>query len=518
MRPSSSIYAKILLWFFLNLSILTGLFMLIVVFGTRVELESVFGRQAADRLYSTARQIVHDFTRSEPKEWPNVLSRTGDYHKVSFVMMLDDGTTISDTNVVIPSEVVKKTMTELRKFREEKNDNPPPPFEAPEKEIDQRRGMMGMGMRMLSMHRGDSAVRIFRRFYKFLFMMRTSEGFFGPSIYWSAIRIPAPFMKTGKTTPAVLLAYSDTLSGNDFFFNPYPFIIGALGIIILSILFWIPLVRHITKPLQRITKAAEDIADGRFDVKLSENRSDEIGRLARAVNHMTSRLEGYVKGQKRFLSDAAHELGSPIARIRFGLGILEEKLDGNEQKRVIDVSEDVDHLSNIVNELLSYSRAEMSAEKVKLRETRLIDIAETAIALEKPDMEKIKVDIQDDLSVMASPELLTRAVSNLIRNALKYGRKPDGSLGVIEITARKNKDRKGKVILEVRDNGPGVHPDYLERLFEPFFRPQEARERDTGGVGLGLAIVKTCVTSINGKVSARNLDPGFAVSIEMNLM
>jgi two-component system sensor histidine kinase CpxA len=131
----------------------------------------------------------------------------------------------------------------------------------------------------------------------------------------------------------MLLAVSDSVTGNGFFFDPLPWMIVAAAIVLISALLWIPMVRYITRPLTRMTLATEEVANGGFDVSIHESRTDEIGRLARAINHMTSRLSAFVKGQKRFLGDVAHELGSPIARIQFGLGALEQRVDAKSRKR-----------------------------------------------------------------------------------------------------------------------------------------------------------------------------------------
>jgi two-component system sensor histidine kinase CpxA len=112
--------------------------------------------------------------------------------------------------------------------------------------------------------------------------------------------------------------------------------------------------------------------------------------------------------------------------------------------------------------------------------------------------------------VLASAELLTRALANLVRNALKYA----GKSGPIAIRAEAARDT---VKIVVRDNGPGVPGGLIDQLFEPFFRPEVSRDRESGGVGLGLAIVKTCVETCKGTVSAANLQPsGFAVTIMLN--
>ena len=172
--------------------------------------------------------------------------------------------------------------------------------------------------------------------------------------------------------------------------------------------------------------------------------------------------------------------------------------------------EDVDHLSKLVNELLAFSRADIKSSTVKLESVALLPIAQTAVERERTSSAEIIVDIDADIRVHASAELLTRALANLFRNAVKYTAR-DGS---IRVTAEKSAD---KVIIEVSDNGPGVPENLLDQLFEPFFRPEPSRDRDSGGVGLGLAIVKTCVEACKGTVSAANLQPnGFAVTITLN--
>jgi len=129
------------------------------------------------------------------------------------------------------------------------------------------------------------------------------------------------------------------------------------------------------------------------------------------------------------------------------------------------------------------------------------------VSREAPDSDQVRVAVAEDLEVVADPELLARALSNVLRNAVRYA----GNAGPIDISAI-NQD--GQVELEVKDSGPGVAEEMLGQLFEPFFRPDSARGKETGGVGLGLAIVKTCIQTCHGTVSARNLKPqGFAVTL-----
>lgn len=198
--------------------------------------------------------------------------------------------------------------------------------------------------------------------------------------------------------------------------------------------------------------------------------------------------------------------------VQFGLGAMEQRVAGGNRERVADVMDDVDHLTKLVNELLAFSRAEMRSNTVKLDRIELLPVAQAAVKREATPAVEVDIQVDPGLQALASAELLTRALSNLLRNAIKYA---DGT-GPIELTATKSGD---KVKLAVKDRGSGVPEDFLDRLFEPFFRPETSRDRDSGGVGLGLAIVKTCVDTCKGNVSAANRKPnGLAVSISLKLV
>ncbi|MCI5131524.1 MAG: sensor histidine kinase [Candidatus Electrothrix sp. EH2] len=189
--------------------------------------------------------------------------------------------------------------------------------------------------------------------------------------------------------------------------------------------------------------------------------------------------------------------------------VLEQRLEGGNRERVRDVMEDVEEMSKLIRELLAFSRAEMNSGAVELEEILLLPVLEAAVRREASPTVRIDVQADPEISVIASADLLTRALANLLRNAVKYA----GEAGPIRLTARQN---NGQVVLTVQDSGPGVAEEYLDRLFDPFFRPEPSRDQDSGGVGLGTAIVKTCVVACKGTVSARNRKPhGFAVTITL---
>ncbi len=471
-------------------------------FQPQLSLYAIFDQQGTDRLRTTGLLIVHDLGQVPRDKWADGLARHAAIHRVDFTLVLEDGSRFSSTDGELPEPVMTQVRDALRR-RPPKGPFPPahefgkPQRLSPNLTDGGPPNNRAIGRKPPRPPEGYDG--------KPHFMMRTRR----PTRYWSGLRIPLPPGPMQPPAAAILLAESDSLTGNGFFFDPLPWMVVAALAILISALFWIPMVRNITRPLARMTSATEEIANGRFDMSIHEPRTDEIGRLAKAINHMTARLSVFVKGQKRFLGDVAHELGSPIARIQFGLGALEQRIGRENRQRVIDVIEDVDHMSKLVDELLAFSRAEMTSKAVILESIDLLAVVQTAVKREISPEAKIVVRIKPGMRVVASSELLTRALANLLRNAVKYA----AGAGPIDVTAQK---RDGGVEIEVRDAGSGVPEDLLDQLFEPFFRPEASRDRDSGGVGLGLAIVKTCVETCKGTVSAANLKPkGFAVTITL---
>lgn len=258
-----------------------------------------------------------------------------------------------------------------------------------------------------------------------------------------------------------------------------------------------------------MTQATAAIAEGHFEVRLPEDRQDELGRLSSSINRMSSRLAGFVKEQKRFLGDTAHELCSPIARIQVALGILERQAGRQEQDTLADLREDVQHLSTLVNKVLSFSKAELRPAVIQLESVNLKETIKKVLARESREGLQIEVTADPGLRALAVEDLLSRALSNVFRNSIRYA----GHAGPIEISAR---EEDGFAMVRVSDRGPDIPTKDLEAVFEPFYRPAMARERETGGVGLGLAIIKTCVAACQGTVRCRNLNPtGLQVEITL---
>lgn len=275
----------------------------------------------------------------------------------------------------------------------------------------------------------------------------------------------------------------------------------GLLVLPLSALLWWPFIWNINRALRRAMQAAHHVAEGRFDRRLPEDRRDELGELARAVNRMAARLENQQAAQKQFLADVAHEVTSPLARLRMGLGLLEKRADASAQTLLAGLNEDAQQMSELLEELLMFSRAGLQADRSPPQTLDLEPLLAEVLAHEDPQR-SVRLRLAPDARPLAQAALLKRALANLVRNALRYA---TGAADPIEVMACREADA---VLIEVRDRGPGVPDAVLPRLGEAFFRPDVDRGRDKGGTGLGLAIVRRCVAACGGELTLRNREGG----------
>ncbi|MEI6862406.1 MAG: HAMP domain-containing sensor histidine kinase, partial [Verrucomicrobiota bacterium] len=329
-----------------------------------------------------------------------------------------------------------------------------------------------------------------------------------PPAYWAGVHLPPIPDDFGGGIPATLLMRADSLGATALLLDLDPWLWAAGVAVGLSVVFWLPLVRSITRSLGELTRATEQIAEGRFDTRVDESRRDELGRLGVAVNQMAEQLDRAATGQKRFLGDIAHELGSPVGRLQVAVSILEEQAAPALQPAVADVREEVQQMSELVGELLAFTRAGLRARDAALARVELAPLVADVLTREGAEG-KVVPSIPAGLAAEADAALLARALANLVRNALRYA----GHAGPVTLTALAEGE---EIVIAVEDSGPGVPADTLERLGEPFYRPEFARTRETGGVGLGLAIVKSAAEACRGTVSFSNRHPhGFRAELRL---
>jgi len=518
MKTKFPLYAKILFWFFLNVVVLAVVFFFVARVQFRFGLDSLIAGKAGERMQSITKLIMEDLKDRSRVEIDSVLKRFGEAYSLDFYIFRNDGEQIAGELMELPTQVQEKIRErraimplQQRRMDMERRPDLDRPFELQGKpELERRflnpnRPQLGPPPQFLNEpnQRPPQPASLGLPHS----MLHTSN----PKRYWVLIRTVLPDAEMRRQMPVTLVAMSKTLSGGGLFFDFTPWILAAVAVILISVLFWFPLIRGITQSISRITNATERIAEGQFEVRVEDKRRDELGLLSDAVNRMAARLSGFVTGQKTFLGDIAHELCSPIARMQMAMGIMEQRRKGQPDPYLGDLREEVEHMSNLVNELLSFSKASIGKSKIKLEPVALRSTVERAIAREAGSINnaEIKVDIEEDLQVVAEPELLLRSVANVLRNAIRYA----GHAGLIAISAtHENKS----VILSIEDCGPGIPAEAIAQIFDPFYRIDSSRSRETGGVGLGLSIVKTCIESCGGTVSCDNRQPcGLRVAIQL---
>lgn len=283
-------------------------------------------------------------------------------------------------------------------------------------------------------------------------------------------------------------------------------IVFTAGLVLLSLICWVPLLWKLSKGIARLEQVTQKLSEGHLETRVPEGASGDLENLGRNINGAAQRFDEILKGQKRFLGDVAHELIAPIARVQFALGVLEAEVGSEQQEAVKALDEEVQEMSALVKELSSYSKVGFDAGRTMLVEVNLLQAARRA-----SDRENIPVALQVDghVTAMAHEVYLTRALSNLLRNAKRYG----GQAGPIEVRA----ERQGELVeLVVADHGPGLPESELERIFQPFYRMDKSRSSSTGGKGLGLAIARSCVEACRGVVFCRNRRPtGLEVVIQL---
>jgi heavy metal sensor kinase len=260
------------------------------------------------------------------------------------------------------------------------------------------------------------------------------------------------------------------------------------------------LARRALGPLDRMARHAETLTADTLGARLPvENPDDELGHLARVFNLSLARIEQSFTQLQRFTADASHELRTPLTAIRtVGEVALQEQQDpGRYREAIGSMLEEVDRLSRLVGSLLVLSRADASPA-LRRQELRLIDLAKDSASLLEvlADEKAQRIEVHGDLSVIAMVDglILRQALINLIDNAIKYS--PPASLIRIHVL----RDESGAAVVKVSDQGPGIPESDRSRVFERFYRIDEARSREDGGAGLGLSIALWAVQAHGGRI------------------
>jgi signal transduction histidine kinase len=280
-----------------------------------------------------------------------------------------------------------------------------------------------------------------------------------------------------------------------------------MGVAIL-LCYWLAF--HLTQPVRKLQRAVERFGRGDLSARSASTRRDELGQLARTFDRMADRIETLLTAERRLLLDISHELRSPLARL--GVAVELARSGENLDAALNRIQKESDRLNSLVGQLLQVTRAEGDPNLLQREPVRLDELVQQIVEDSRIEAEahgcSLVLAAQESATVRGDPELLHRAMENVIRNAIRYSPR-DSS---IDVSLRHTDHR---AVVTVRDHGPGVPDEALPHLFDAFYRVEEDRNRSRGGIGLGLSIARRSIELHQGSIRARNALPGLEVEMEL---
>jgi two-component system, OmpR family, sensor histidine kinase BaeS len=238
-----------------------------------------------------------------------------------------------------------------------------------------------------------------------------------------------------------------------------------------------------------------------FAVWVIDMRGRQVARMRHAYAELVGRVEDILKAQQQLLADTSHELRTPLTTVRGNLDLLERDLPPSERTDILaETREEVDRIARLVRDLLLLAESdsgELQLERVPLR----LDLLTRDVVGRSPGGERVRVQAEP-VMVLGDDERLRQLVGNLVQNAVRHATDSDGA---VTVTVRR---KPPDAVLEVEDDGPGLPPEALERVFDRFYRVDRARSRSHGGSGLGLAIVRHVAEEHGGRAWANNRTDG----------
>lgn len=346
--------------------------------------------------------------------------------------------------------------------------------------------------------------------------MRVAAG--GPRMPHEGFMFPTPPVpRDSRASSDGLHRYTVVVGlppGPRVFFGPRGMPVPGLIIAVISsglvcyLLSW-----YLTKPVVRLRAATRRLAAGDLSARSgapTSRRHDEVAGLMRDFDAMAERLESLVKAQSRLLNDISHELRSPLARLNVALGLARQRSGEQSAEMLERIELEASRLNELIGRILTLARLEDGQQKVPPTPVPLdelvLNVAEDAEFEAQQRNCHVRCTIPEgDWDVRGNASLLHSAIENVVRNAIRYTREGTGA----EIELQRIDGPSGpEARVRVTDCGPGVPEGALEKLFQPFYRLDDARGRLTGGVGLGLSITERAVRFHGGRVAASNRAEG----------
>ena len=264
------------------------------------------------------------------------------------------------------------------------------------------------------------------------------------------------------------------------------FFVSLLGVIVSYLT-----AKYVALPLMQMNRAAKVIANGNFEERVIVSNKDELGELAESFNHMAESLQAHEKVQKDFIANISHDLRSPLTSMQ---GFLTAMLDGTvppekQEKYLKIVLEETQRLSRMTQGIVELSRAQSSAILLDESDFDINNLIRMNIEMLEPQLTEKNVHIhaiyaEEKTMVHGDMDKISRVLQNLLGNASKFS--PENSIIEVETTLKEKK----KVLISVKDEGPGISAEDQKYVFDRFYKTDTTRNKDKTGSGIGLAIVR----------------------------
>ena len=337
--------------------------------------------------------------------------------------------------------------------------------------------------------------------------------------------LQARLVRTNSDSQYVFVAEMPPRPPMPFFFHPLAHML-AMGL--LGGLACYGLARYLTSPVAKLRAATRELANGNLSVRVGPTlgrRRDELASLAADFDEMAEKIQLLIDRQRRLLGDISHELRSPLARLNVALELARQRSGIEAASALERIQREAEILNEMIGQLLALTRLESGAEEIRKVELDLESLVREVV--KDADFEararnrSVRLAATEPVMIEGVPNLIRRAIENVIRNAVHYtAERTEVEIKLFtdsEATPPSaGKPDNERAVIVVRDHGPGVPDEVLNEIFRPFYRVDEARDREAGGVGLGLAIAERAVRLHGGKVEAANArDGGLIVTIKL---
>jgi len=386
--------------------------------------------------------------------------------------------------------------TELAKARADYESGGKPALAAHLRTLNDDWGVNGLltdgdGIDLLTGEDQSSLLRRARRrpplFRGLPFLHRGRASFAAPSEdgkYWFVVRFP----EAARARTALLLPHE-------------------VWVIVSVALLCFVFARGVTSPVRKLRAAVQEFGQGNLAVRARLDRKDEFGELGEAFNQMAHRISTLLSSQRRLLADLSHEIRTPLTRL--GIAVELARSGGDRAHALDRIQREADRLNELVGSLLQLTRAESDAAATRRERLNLTLLTESVADSSRMEAAArggaVHVTAPESpIHLDADPELLRRAIENVLRNAIRFSNR-------VEVTLAAEASR---AIIRIRDHGAGVPEHELPNLFEAFYRVREEYQT-ADGFGLGLAIAKRSIDLHAGTITARNANPGLEIEIKL---